>query len=127
MTIDTRWNIGDRPWAVIRWVSRRDATCVACGGGGGANIPGTGVWVKCQACDGEGTTEEQYDHYDPVEGRVSRIGVDVDEGGRVATTYSGYYRSAVHPERFAAVFATEAEAVQWANARISPPAAEDRR
>jgi hypothetical protein len=127
MDISTAWNVGDTVWAVVERHGTEDRPCPACNGKGGATIPGTQVRVACQECNGDCTVEFDTTSYDVTPGLVSSIDIDVrcwrtDRGVEVRQSYSGYYREAVHPEQFAAVFATKAEADAWVATRTTDAA-----
>jgi hypothetical protein len=77
MIIDTRWNVGDKVWGVQCDWSTRDVECPACHGEGGACIPGTGVFVRCQDCKGKSTLEREVHEYSATERVIDSIDVKV--------------------------------------------------
>jgi hypothetical protein len=97
MIIETRWNIGDKVWGVVcRWYTR-ETECPACSGQGGAYVPGTGVFARCQDCGGDGRIEREVHEYSASEHAIDSIDVRVDSRG-TNVTYG--YKIYIHPETF---------------------------
>lgn len=112
MIIDTKYNVGDKVWGVKSHWFRRPISCEACHGKGGANIPGTGVFVKCQECEGTGSDEREVHDYWVREHKISSIQTRVDwRGLDITYSYSEYRDSG----NFNGVADTEDEA--WALAK----------
>lgn len=107
MIIDTKYNIGDKVWGVCcDWI-HPNVTCVACHGEGGANIPGTGVFVKCQQCDGEGVTKGEVHRYYARQETISNINIQVS--GQASRVCYEFYRH-TYRMNFQAVAGSQDEA-----------------
>jgi hypothetical protein len=106
--IDTRWNVGDKVWGVHWDWSTRKVDCPACHGEGGACIPGTGVFVRCQDCNGEGTLEREVHEYSATERVIHSIDVEVSNQG-VICKYN--FKIYIHHETFRAVTETREGAI----------------
>lgn len=78
MIIDTKYNIGDKVWGVTCDWHKKDVACEACKGKGGANIPGTGVWVECRQCAGDGLIEGIAHRYKAAEETIASISIEVE-------------------------------------------------
>jgi hypothetical protein len=91
MNIETRWNIGDKVWGVAWRCYSRETECPACSGQGGAYVPGTGVFARCQDCDGTGELERNVNEYYASEHPIDSIDVRVDsKGTKITYNYSSY-------------------------------------
>lgn len=120
MKMETKYNIGDRAWAVIHQHGSTNRTCTSCNGEGGAVIPGTRINVVCSDCKGGGTEEVGLNYFDVAECRINEIEVrarETRDTPDVRIIYFGYYRSAVHATPFMSVFDTEEEAVTFAKSK----------
>jgi hypothetical protein len=108
MIIDTRWNLGDKVWGVVWRCYSRETECPACNGQGGANVPGTGVFARCQDCDGTGKLERDVNEYYVSEHPIGSIDARVDyKGTKIRYGYSIY----IHHDTFLAVADSRDEAL----------------
>jgi hypothetical protein len=91
MIIETRWNLGDKVWGVVRRCDSRETECPACNGQGGAYVPGSGVFARCQDCDGTGKLEREVNEYYASEHPIDSIDARVDsKGTKITYNYSSY-------------------------------------
>jgi RecJ-like exonuclease len=91
MIIDTKHNVKDKVWGVKSYWTDREIPCEACHGKGGANIPGTGVFVKCQECRGNGKVLQEVHKYWADEHEIWSITARIDrEGVRITYSYHEY-------------------------------------
>jgi hypothetical protein len=88
MEFKTKWNIGDRVYSYATHCYDKDVPCTSCGGEGGALIPGTGVRVECQDCNGTGQVLGQWWSFDVWHARIDGVSVDIRHSGPAEILYS---------------------------------------
>lgn len=94
MKVETRWDVGNEVWAVLRDYQEFDETCLSCNGEGGALIPGTKIRVECQDCEGKGQTTDRREVY--WARRVTIGSVEVRAGFGVMEAYRVSYQHRVY-------------------------------
>lgn len=77
MRIETKFNIGDKVWAIHYYDCKKYVPCDSCNGEGGANIPDTKIRVECKMCDGTGEVNSPNPKFDVRHAKIQGISVDV--------------------------------------------------
>jgi hypothetical protein len=115
VNIETKFNVGDKVWGVTSDWGEKDIPCSDCHGKGGACIPDTNIFVRCETCSGSGETSKEVHRYYAVEERISDIVIRVDGNG---TKMDYGYKKYIHHSTFISISEDE-EGAWFEAARLS--------